>query len=89
MMLMLLDFLYLDGYRSLYDKYHDKSGLTRAEHDFCVIYRKQVESEMFRAFKFRKCLELKRAYKNNDWNTVYEILLEWMRLDPAEINEIL
>lgn len=84
LMMKLLDVLYLDGYRSLWDKYHDRSGLTSAEHDYCVDNYKSVLNDMFKHFQFRRCAELRRAYRNNDWSTIYEMILEWTQAEEIE-----
>lgn len=84
LMMKLLDVLYLDGYRSLWDKYHDNSGFTPAEHRFCVENYHDVMSSMFKAFQFRRCGQLRKAYRANDWGTIYEMILEWTEAEEIE-----
>lgn len=83
-MMKLLDVLYLNGYRSLWDKYHDRSGLTSAEHLLCVDKYREVMTSMFKACQFRRCGQLRKAYRDNDWGTIYEMILEWTEAEEIE-----
>lgn len=82
-LLMILD---LDGYRSLWCKYHDRSGLTYGERKWTSDVWRTVMWEMLRKCQIRLAWNIRAAWYQNDWQTLFEMVLEWWQIeDIAEI----
>lgn len=75
MMLRLLNFLYLDGYESLWFKYFDNSTITKEQHDFVVAHRDKFYDYLFKNHKFDICLEFRKARRKNDWDKMLYLML--------------
>lgn len=79
LMLRLLDALNLDGYRNLWDKFHDEGReLYRPERYWVNENYKEVFSDMFRRMKFKKCAEMRRAKKRGEYLTLYYIMQQYL-----------
>lgn len=83
MMLLWLDFLNLNGYASLWDKYHDTSEVKNVSglHDWIVANKKDFQNFLFQNHYFKTLYLYKKAFKNNDWDTMHEIMLEFWEIE--------
>lgn len=81
-LLILLD---LDGYRSLWCKYHDNSTLTYGERKWASDVWRTVMWEMLREAQIRKAWSIRAAWLNNDWDTVFDMVVEWWKVEDIDI----
>ena len=85
MMKALLMILDLDGYTNLYNKFHDNSSLSYGEHHWVSKVWRTVMYEMIKTIQIRKAWAIRKAWYNNDWDTMYEIILEWWQIEDVEL----
>ena len=78
---ILLNLLDLDGYRSLFCKFSDKSTISYEAHCWVADIWRQTFYQMLKQIKIRLAFSLRRAWYVNDWDTMYEILLEWYQVE--------
>lgn len=72
LMLRILDALNLDGYKSLWDKFHNEGReVYRPERYWVNENYKAVFGDMFRHMRFKKCLEMRRAKRTGEYLTLY------------------
>lgn len=41
--------------------------------------------EMIRHIQIRKAWAIRKAWYNNDWDTMYEMVLEWWEVEDVEL----
>lgn len=83
-LLMILD---LDGYRSLGCKFCDKSNLTYGERKWTSDVWRTVMWEMIKRCKLGKAWKIRAAWYCNDWEEMFEMILEWWQVEEvAEIS---
>lgn len=85
MMKALLMILDLDGYTNLYNKFHDTSSLSYGEHYWVSKVWRTVMYEMIRHIQIKKSWAIRKAWYNNDWDTMYEMILEWWQIEDVEL----
>lgn len=79
--LMILD---LDGYTNLWNKFHDYSGLTYGERKWVSDTWRRVMWEMIRQASLRQAWNLRAAWYRNEWDVMYEMILEWYQVEEVE-----
>lgn len=78
-MLRVLDALNLDGYRSLWDKFHDEGReVYRPERYWVNENYRSVFGDMFHHLRFKKCLEMRRAKRNREYLTLYYMMQQYL-----------
>ena len=80
-LLLILD---LDGYRSLWCKFHDRSSLSYSEHRWVSDNWTLTMWQMVKRVRLGKAWRLRAAWYHNDWDTMYEMLLEWHQIEDPE-----
>lgn len=83
MLTALLNILDLDGYRSLICKFTDHSTISWDEHHWTAELWRDAMFEMLKRAKIRLAWRLRRAWYLNDWDTMYEMLLEWYQIEEV------
>lgn len=79
LMLKVLDALNLDGYRSLWDKFHDEGReVYRPERYWVNENYKVMFAFMFRHLQFKKCAEMRRAKRNGEYLTLYYMMQQYL-----------
>ena len=83
MMLLLSDFLNLNGYNSLWDKYHDKSEVKKVAglHGWIIENKKDFQIDLFQAQEYKALYHYKKAFKNNDWDTMLKMMFDYWNLE--------
>ena len=78
LMLRVLDALNLDGYRSLWDKFHDEGReLYRPERYWVNEGYKETFTHMFKHLQFKKCLEMRKAKRDGEYLTLYYMMQQY------------
>lgn len=77
----LLNLLNLDGYLTLFDKFTDQSTITYSQHCWCADIWRDTLHEMLRRGKIRWAWNLWCASQDNDWDTLFELLIEYYQLE--------
>lgn len=77
LMLRLMNALYLDGYKSLWDKYHDPyREIYQKERHWAYENYKEYFRRAFRAHDFTTCMILRKAKRQWDYITLYNIMVD-------------
>lgn len=85
LMLKLLDALNLDGYSSLWDKFHDEGrDLYRSERYWANENYKSVFADAFAHFQFKICLQMRAAKARNEYLTLYYIMQRYLDSEEQE-----
>ena len=76
--LRLLDLLYLDGYKSLWDKFHDPyREQWKEQRHWVYAHYKEYMGYMFKAHAFQYMLAMRRAKAIGDYVSLYNIMIDW------------
>ena len=81
MMKALLNLLNLNGYRSLICKFTDKSTITDTQHDWVADNWREVFHETLRRGQIRFAWNIRKYWKLNDWDSMFEMLLEYYKVE--------
>ena len=77
LMLKLMDILYLDGYKSLWDKYHDPDrDLFREQRHAAYNNYRYYYNLAFRNMDFKTMFRMRRAKKRGDYLELFEIEMQ-------------
>lgn len=86
--LWLMDIFYLDGYKTLWAKYHDKNRERyRYEREWAYANYGEYIHRAWQKHNFRQMMNLRRAKRSGDYIWLYNLMIDWDGDEEGQILE--